>query len=60
MIYFITFLNISQFYEVVTMVSQKDPVTRKTLRAPNGKVIRKPKGIYIQNGEIKMEFESRY
>ena len=38
---FITFLNISQFYEVVTMVSQKDPVTRKTLRAPNGKVIRK-------------------
>lgn len=26
----------------------------------NGQVIRKPNGIYIQNGEIKMEFESRY
>jgi hypothetical protein len=36
----ITFLNISQFYEVVTKVTRKDPVTGKSLRAPNGKVLR--------------------
>jgi len=36
----ITFLNISQYYEVVTMVSQKDPATGKSLKAPNGRVLR--------------------
>jgi hypothetical protein len=36
----ITFLNISQYYEVTAMVSRKDPVTGKSLKAPNGKVLR--------------------
>ena len=36
----ITFLNISQFYEVVTNVTRKDPVTGKSLRAPNGRVLK--------------------
>ena len=36
----IKFLNISQFYEVTAMVSQKDPVTGKSLKAPGGRVLR--------------------
>ena len=61
----ITFLNISQFYEVVTKVTRKDPETGKSLRAPNGRVLRdikqtrpgleRPMAITIDNNGNKVE-----
>ena len=45
----ITFLNISQFYKVVADVTRKDPVTQKSLKAPDGKVLR-DKDVLVRDG----------
>ena len=45
----ITFLNISQFYKVVADVTRKDPVTGKSLKAPDGKVL-KDKDVLVRDG----------
>jgi len=36
----ITFLNISQYYENIAVKSKKDPITGKSIKGPDGKVIR--------------------